>query len=216
MSPQHLVFLLAAVASTAGIPGGRPTPLPAPRSRTTLRSAFAFALALACVAPAAAGVTRDARDVPIVDQLGTTFTLRDLHRPTAVTFIDLDCKDACALSEALFARLAVTLAEAHVDARLVTLTLSPDTDRPVAMAARARAFNADASRWRWASGRPPDVKALMGAFGVVRESGTFHSTFAYVLDARGIPVRTVLLSTTADRELLAGLRAAARPVSRKR
>jgi cytochrome oxidase Cu insertion factor (SCO1/SenC/PrrC family) len=177
-------------------------------------ASLALVLALLCGARAAVGANRDARDVPLVDQLGKTFTLRDLHRPTAVTFIDLDCDDACTIAEGVFARLADTLAKSHVDARLVTLTLSPERDPPVAMASRARAFNADASRWRWASGRPANVKALMAAFGVVRVSTKFHSTFAYVLDAHGLPMRTIPLSTSADKELLAGLRAAAPRESR--
>ncbi len=172
--------------------------------------AIAICAALVCGTPANAGVPRDARDVPIVDQLGTTFTLRDLHRPTAVTFVDLDCDDACAITEALFARLAQTMAKEHVDARLVTLTLSPDDDPPVAMAAMARKFSADAARWRWASGRPANVKQLMAAFHVERISKKFHSTFAYVLDGDGLPVRTIPLSTSADQEILAGLRAVAR------
>jgi cytochrome oxidase Cu insertion factor (SCO1/SenC/PrrC family) len=163
--------------------------------------------ALACGTPAVAGVPRDARDIPIVDQMGATFTLRDLRRPTAVIFVDLDCDDACAISEALFARLADTLAKQHVDARLVTLTLSPDDDPPVAMAAMARKFKADAARWRWASGRPANVKQLMGAFHVTRISKTYHSTFAYVLDRNGLPFRTIPLSTSADQEILDGLRA---------
>jgi cytochrome oxidase Cu insertion factor (SCO1/SenC/PrrC family) len=175
-----------------------------------LGAAAALCAALACGTPAFAGGPHDARDVPIIDQLGATFTLRDLHRPTAVTFVDLDCDDACAISEALFARLAQTLAKAHVDARLVTLTLSPDSDPPVAMAAMARKFNADASRWRWASGRPANVKRLMAAFGVERVSKKFHSTFVYVLDGNGVPVRKILLSTSADQEILTGLRAVAR------
>jgi cytochrome oxidase Cu insertion factor (SCO1/SenC/PrrC family) len=174
-----------------------------------LGAAALLCAALACGTPATAGVSRDARDVPVVDQMGATFTLRDLHRPTAVTFVDLHCDDACAVSEALFARLAQTLARKHVDARLITLTLSPDEDPPVAMAAMARKFNADPSRWRWASGRPADVKRLMGAFHVERISNTFHSTFAYVLDANGLPVRTIPLSTSADQEILASLRAVA-------
>ena len=170
---------------------------------------FALALALACGTPAAAGVPRDARDIPLVDQLGTTFTLRGLHRPTAVIFIDTDCDDACTIAEALFAKLADTLARRHVDARLVTLTLDPDHDTPIAMANMARRFNAIPAQWRWASGKPADVKSLMGAFHVVKVDKKIHSTFAYVLDARGIPVRVLPLSTDTDRELLADLRAVA-------
>ena len=165
-------------------------------------------LAATAAAPAPAGATRDARDVPLVDQRGTTFTLRGLHRPTAVVFVDTECRDACAVAEGVFARLAGTLERAGVDARLVTVTLDPDNEPPVVMAAAARTFNANPARWRWASGTPANVKDLMHAFGVVRTGKSYHSTFAYVLDARGLPARVIPLSTSTDTELLAALRAA--------
>jgi cytochrome oxidase Cu insertion factor (SCO1/SenC/PrrC family) len=168
------------------------------------------ALALACGTPAAAGTSRDARDVPLVDQNGAAFTLRNLHRPTAVIFVATRCGDACPIAEALFSKLSNELARAHVDARLLTVTLDPDYDRPIVMASKARAFRADASRWRWASGNPDDVRRLLGAFNVARLDDKFHGTFAYVLDARGLPTRLVMLSTSADRELLGFLRAAQR------
>ncbi|BDE07748.1 hypothetical protein WPS_30240 [Vulcanimicrobium alpinum] len=169
----------------------------------------ALALAASLAVPASAGTARDARDVPVVDQAGTTFTLRDLRRPTAVVFIDLDCDDACTIAEGVFAKLAVALDKEHVDARLVTLTLDPEADPPIAMAAMARRFGADATRWHWASGAPANVKALMSAFHVVRVNRTEHSTFCYLLDAHGLPSRVIPLSTAADGELLAGLRALA-------
>jgi cytochrome oxidase Cu insertion factor (SCO1/SenC/PrrC family) len=171
--------------------------------------AAALTLATVAAAPAAAPAARDARDVPLVDQRGTTFTLRSLHRPTAVVFVDTDCHDACAVAEGVFARLAGALQRARLDARLVTVTLDPDNEPPVVMAAAARTFNANPARWRWASGAPANVKDLMHAFGVVRASKTYHSTFAYVLDARGLPARVIPLSTSTDTELLAALRAAA-------
>jgi cytochrome oxidase Cu insertion factor (SCO1/SenC/PrrC family) len=170
----------------------------------------AAALALACGAPAAAAAPRDARDVPLVDQNGTAFTLRDLRRPTAVIFVAARCGDACPIAEALFARLSGELPRAHVDARLLTVTLDPDADPPLVMANLARAFRADAARWRWASGKPADVRSLLGAFNVARLDGTFHGAYAYVLDAHGLPARVVMLSPAADGELLASLRAAAR------
>ncbi len=169
---------------------------------------FAVALALACGVPAVAGAPRDARDVPLVDQNGVAFTLRDIRRPTAVIFIATRCGDACPIAEALFSRLSRELAREHVDARLLTVTLDPNHDAPIVMSDLARAFRADASRWRWASGKPADVFRLLDAFNVERLDGQFHGTFAYVLDARGIPTRLVLLSTGADRELLGYLRAA--------
>ena len=171
--------------------------------------AFATALALTCGVPAIAGTPFDARDVPLVDQNGTPFTLRDLHRPAAVIFVATRCGDACPIAEGLFSRLAGELAQQHVDARLLTVTLDPQHDVPFVMGNLARAFRADAPRWRWASGKPVDVDRLLDAFNVQRLDGKFHGTYAYVLDAHGVPTRLVILSTNSDRELLEYLRAAA-------
>jgi len=170
--------------------------------------AFATMVALTCGVPAVAGTPRDARDVPLIDQNGVGFTLRDIRRPTAVIFVATRCGDACPIAEALFSRLSGELAREHVDARLLTVTLDPQHDAPFVMSNSARAFRADATRWRWASGKPDDVYRLLDAFNVERLDGKFHGTFAYVLDARGIPTRLVMLSTGADRELLGYLRAA--------
>jgi cytochrome oxidase Cu insertion factor (SCO1/SenC/PrrC family) len=177
-------------------------------------SALALAVATAvagAVTPAAAGGSRDARDVPLVDQNGTTFSLRDLRRPAAVIFVASRCGDACPIAEALFARLSARLARERVDARLLTVTLDPDNDSPVVMGNLARVFGANAARWRFASGKPSDVRRLLDAFNVARLDGRFHGTFAYVLDARGLPARLVMLSTAADGELLGYLRTASRP-----
>lgn len=171
--------------------------------------AYAVVLALACGVPAVAGASRDARDVPLVDQDGVGFTLRDIRRPTAVIFVATRCNDACPIAEALFSRLSGELVRERVDARLLTVTLDPNHDAPIVMSSLARAFRADPARWRWASGKPADVFRLLDAFNVERLDGQFHGTFAYVLDAHGIPTRLVLLSTSADRELLGYLRAAA-------
>lgn len=163
------------------------------------------ALALGTAA-APAGAARDARDVPLVDQTGTTFTLRSLHRPAAVIFIDTDCDDACAIAEGVFARLAEQIRHERIDARLVTITLDPAHEPPIVMANAARKFDADSLRWRWASGEPRNVEDLMAAFNVVHVSKKIHSTFAYVLDSHGLPSRAIPLSTVAGAELLGALR----------
>ncbi len=176
-------------------------------------SALTLALGIAVAAagaPAAAGASRDARDVPLVDQNGTTFTLRDMRRPTAVIFVASRCGDACPIAEALFSRLSAKLTRERVDAALLTVTLDPDNDAPIVMANLARTFGANAARWRFASGKPSDVRRLLDAFNVARLDGKFHGTFAYVLDARGLPARLVMLSTAADGELLGVLRTASR------
>jgi protein SCO1/2 len=184
-----------------------------PRRSLLVRGAVAVALAGALAtggAPARADGSQDARDVRLVDQNGAAFTLRDLRRPAAVIFVASRCGDACPVAEAIFARLSGELASRHVDARLVTVTLDPDFDRPFVMASKARRFRADAARWRWATGDPSDVRRLLEAFNVPRLDGKFHGTFAYVLDGAARPLRLVLLSTDSDRELLGFLRAAGR------
>jgi cytochrome oxidase Cu insertion factor (SCO1/SenC/PrrC family) len=172
--------------------------------------AVALAAALAHAAPARAESLRDARDVPLIDQNGAAFTLRDLRRPTAVIFVASRCGDACPVAEAIFARLCGELARERVDARLLTITLDPDFDRPFVMASKARVFGADARRWRWATGDPADVRRLLDAFNVPRLDGRFHGAFAYVLDGAARPLRLVPLSTDSDRELIGFLRAASR------
>jgi cytochrome oxidase Cu insertion factor (SCO1/SenC/PrrC family) len=168
-----------------------------------MRTAAAALLLATTVFAAPVAAARDARDVPLVDQNGARFTLRDLRRRTAVIFVATRCGDACPIAEALFAKLDRELAHAHAGARLLTVTLDPRFDRPIVMASKARAFRADAARWRWATGEPDDVDALLDAFGVTRLDGRFHGAFAYVLDAHGLPVRVVPLSAEADRTLFA-------------
>lgn len=166
----------------------------------------ALAIALAAGAPVQAGAPRDVRDVGLIDQNGARFTLRELHRPIAVIFVASRCNDACPIAEALFAKLAAELTRERVDAQLLTITLDPTYDRPFVMAARARAFRADARQWRWASGDPDEVERLLEAFNVPRLDGRFHGAFAYVLDARALPSRLVLLTPAGDRQMLALLR----------
>lgn len=181
-----------------------------PRRSPLALGVLAVVLAAALGAPARADVARDARDVPLIDQNGAAFTLRDLRRPTAVIFVASRCGDACPVAEAIFARLCGELARERVDARLLTITLDPGFDRPFVMASKARVFRADARRWRWATGDPADVARLLDAFNVPRLDGRFHGSFAYVLDGAARPTRLVPLSTDSDRELIGFLRAASR------
>ncbi len=174
------------------------------------RGAFVAGIALACAAPQVGLAARDPRDIPLVDQVGATFTLRQIGRPAAVIFVASRCGDACPIAEAIFARLNDKLHRAQIDARLLTITLMPDEDPPIVMAALARRFDADPRRWRFASGRPADVNALLDAFGVMRVDDRFHGSFCYVLARDGRPARILPLSTVADQELFTLLRNASR------
>lgn len=162
-------------------------------------------------APAWGGTVAPAT-LPLVDQDGATFTLAALRgEPVAVTFIATRCTDACPIVDGLFSKLSLTLARKHVAARLVTITLDPNYDRPIVMRRTAEEFSARPPSWRFASGDPKNVRALMRAFGVTTELDEHgvpdvHSTFVYVFDARGRLTRTLPVSTNLPDEVLSLVR----------
>lgn len=137
----------------------------------------------------------------LVDQTGRTFTLASLRgRPVIVTFISAHCTDACPLVNAQFADASRQIARRKLDTRLLTITLDPANDPPSLMRALARRFEADPRYWLVAGGRPSEVNQIVRAFGVVAKLGKngyreAHSTFVYVLDAKGNLQQTMLAST---------------------
>jgi cytochrome oxidase Cu insertion factor (SCO1/SenC/PrrC family) len=184
---------------------------PGPQGRAAMRMQRACALLAMLLAlgsaPAWGGTVAPA-GLPLIDQNGATFTLNGLRgTPVAVTFIATRCTDACPIIDGLFSKLSMAIAQKHVAAKLVTITLDPDFDRPIVMRRTAEAFSADARRWRFASGKPRDIRAIMHAFGVTTELDEHgvpdvHSTFVYVFDARGRLVRTLPVSTNLPDEVL--------------
>ena len=167
---------------------------------------------LTCVAPAGAR-GEDPRGYVLVDQHGARFRLADLGgRPTFVTFVASRCSDACPIADAVFARLLQRMKRQRVGANLVTITLDPDYDTPFVMARLAHEFTADPRRWRFASGDPATVRALMRAFGIIAKNDArgipdVHSTFVYLLDGHVRLARTLLLSTDFVDEALRAARA---------
>ena len=162
---------------------------------------MAALVALALGPRAAVAAQHDALRIPLVDQLGAPFSLGALHgEPVVVTFVATRCTDACPIANEMFSRLDERLRKDHVRARLVTVTLDPAFDTPFVMARFAREYRADPRTWELATGKVSDVRALMGAFGVVAPPGAggvpdAHTSFVYVLDGRGHLARTLLLST---------------------
>lgn len=137
----------------------------------------------------------------LLDQNGRAFTLASLQgRPVVVTFVSAHCTDACPLINAQFAQAAQTMARRNIDATLLTITLDPAHDSLGDMRKIAHEFSADSHRWLIAGGTVPDVSAVMQHFGVIATSGKngyreAHTTFVYVLDAKGRLVKTLLAST---------------------
>lgn len=138
----------------------------------------------------------------LVDQSGRHFAFDSLRgTPLVVAFVAAHCTDACPLVNAQFAQAASELRARHAKVRMLTVTLDPEHDSPAAMRDLARRFDADPHSWIFASGSVADVHRVMNAFGVSAQQGPHgyaetHSTFVYLLDARG-RVRERLLASTA-------------------
>ncbi len=149
----------------------------------------------------------------LVDQQGRSFTLASLRgKPLGVTFISTHCTDACPLIDAQFADAARRIQSAHLNARLLTITLDPEHDSPKAMRELAKRFEANPRFWLLAGGSIRDVRAVMREFGVIAEEGRRgyrdeHTTFVYVLNRDGALAQTMLASSALSDELVERLRA---------
>lgn len=166
--------------------------------------------ALATRAPRASVVPSQPR---LVDQRGRSFTLASLRgKPLAVTFISAHCTDACPLIDAQFADAARRIQSAHLNARLLTITLDPEHDSAKTMQELAKRFGANPRYWLLAGGPIRNVRAVMHEFGVISEEGRRgyrdeHTTFVYLLNRDGALAQTMLASSALSDELVESLRA---------
>lgn len=169
----------------------------------TRASAIAILAAVVLAHPASA-----AHLPHLIDQRGRAFTFGDLGgAPLAVTFVAAHCTDACPLVDAQFAQAAQAIAQRHVRARLLTITLDPEHDSLKDMRDIARRFHADPRVWIVAGGTRADVHAVMRAFGVVAQHGRkgyadVHTTFVYFFDAAGNLRKSILASTALTADIL--------------
>ncbi len=129
-----------------------------------------------------------------------------------LTFIAAHCTDACPLINAQFADAARRIQAAHLDARLVTVTLDPEHDSPSTMRGLAQRFEANPRYWLLAGGNVADVHAVMHEFGTVSEEGRrgyrdAHTTFVYVIDSSGELTQTMLASSALSDSLVDAARA---------
>jgi protein SCO1/2 len=179
------------------------------RARRGMGLVLAFAVAL-LAAPCDAREP-DPRLITLVDQRGAAFRIADLTgRRTAIIFIATRCADACPIADAEFYRLYTRLRRDR-GARLLTITLDPGYDTPFVMSLAAKRFAADPDVWRFASGRPDDLRRLLRAFAVVSQTDEHgvpdvHTTFVYVLDRQARLAQTLLLSNQTPDEVERALR----------
>lgn len=109
-------------------------------------------------------------DVELQDQAGRTFRLADLRgRAVALTFVFTRCPlpDYCPLMNRNFLALQQALAKASSEKwQLLSVSLDPAHDTPAVLAAYARGYEAEPSRWRFATGALAEIRRLGAACGL--------------------------------------------------
>lgn len=131
-------------------------------------------------------------------------------KPTVLTYLYSTCPDP-AFCPALVAKLQPLQAAIGDDARIVAVTIDPETDTAPVLAAYAEAVGADPARWVFA--RPSMAQlgkvAQLGGLTVAFESGRIaHSTRLLVLAADGTLIERYDDNTWPQERVVEQLRAA--------
>lgn len=134
-----------------------PAPIPAPTKARRLRAGDALP------------------DFSLIDERSQPFSSADLRdRLTVVTFIFTRCPvpEYCPAMALRFGQVQQAIQadpKLAARARLLSLTLDPEFDRPEILKAYARAVGAEPSVWRFATGDKTQIDALTKAFAVYTE-----------------------------------------------
>lgn len=87
--------------------------------------------------------------------------------PVVVNFIFTSCQAICPIQTSTFAQLQRILAKQHIKARLVSISIDPETDTPSQLAIYAQKFHA-ASNWLFLTGSKTDSIRIQKAFDAFR------------------------------------------------
>jgi protein SCO1 len=151
-------------------------------------------------------------DVPLTDQTGRTFALRDLRgRPQLVAMFYTSCRYVCPLiidtAKATERALPAAL-QPRFDVLLVSI--DPARDDVAALASVAKRRTLDAARWRLVRTDAENVRQLAAALGIQYRQltdGEFnHASVLTALDAEGRIVRQTRTLGEADADFVAALR----------
>jgi cytochrome oxidase Cu insertion factor (SCO1/SenC/PrrC family) len=125
-----------------------------------------------------------------VDQAGHRFTFADFRgKDVVLAFIYTRCRDPreCPLISSTYHSLQSKIAGQPY--HLVEITLDPAYDRPAILAAYAKQFEADPSRWTLGTGEPQDVRKFAAQFGIDpfydSHIGLIHTERTALIDRTG-------------------------------
>ncbi len=105
-------------------------------------------------------------DVELIDQLGTSVSLRTLletDQPIALNFIFTTCTTICPVMTATFAQMRRELGDAGSDLRLVSISIDPEYDRPDKLKAYSEQFRAGEG-WDFLTGDSADIVQVLRSF----------------------------------------------------
>jgi protein SCO1/2 len=116
-------------------------------------------------------------NVELLDQNGTSVKfVSDIVRDriVAINFIYTDCKTACPVVSAIFAKLQNRLGDKlQKDVRMVSISINPTADTPESLKTQATHFNAR-PEWVWLTGEKKPVDDLLTGLGVYSADFTNH------------------------------------------
>ena len=105
-------------------------------------------------------------DVELIDQLGTSVSLRTLletDQPVALNFIFTTCTTICPVMTATFAQMRRELGDAGSELRLVSISIDPEYDRPNRLKAYSEQFRAGEG-WDFLTGDSADIVQVLRSF----------------------------------------------------
>jgi protein SCO1/2 len=134
-------------------------------------------------------------DVSLIDQHGSAVSLASLKgKPVLIDFIYTSCASTCPMLTAKMAAIAHQLGPAlGADVTIVSISLDPEHDSPVALAKYAKSHDADGPGWIFLTGSPAQIDQVLAQFKLrrMREGdGTItHSISAFLLGPDGHQLR---------------------------
>jgi protein SCO1/2 len=126
--------------------------------------------ALQKVSAGSAAYKRSVKEYQIPDVVLTDYDehqvrLRDLMAtkdPLILNFVFTTCSTICPVTTKVLSEVPAKLGQEGSRLRMISISIDPENDTPLQLKAYARTFQAG-ERWKFLTGRPQDVKAVLFA-----------------------------------------------------
>ncbi len=141
-------------------------------------------------------------DVELIDQLGTSVSLRTLlntDQPVALNFIFTTCTTICPVMTATFSQMRRELGDAGDQVRLVSISIDPEYDRPDKLKAYAEQFRAG-DGWDFLTGDSNDIVQVLKSFDSYAGSKMNHEPIT-LLKSPGSPSWTRIEGLASGKDL---------------